>query len=272
MPLGFLRDRLTAAANGTSFLLSASLYANFFVLTLYMQQVLHYSALQAGLAFLATAGHGRRSSPASAQALVTRIGVKPVLLTGLVLLVLASLWYTRLPVDGKYPDRPAPSVHRLRRGIALSFVPVTIAALAGAPEEEAGLASGLINTSQQIGGAIGARDRRRRSRQPHQRPACDRRGRGRRPDRGIPARLLGRRARRRRRAAGGDRLHPARRRSRCRRRSRPRRSPAPDRASRSPASASSSSRSSTWRRPRRSTPACSACRSSSAGRDARRSG
>ena len=81
MPLGFLSDRLTAAANGTSFLLAASMYSNFFVLTLYMQNVLNYSALQAGLAFLATAGTavvvGRRRA-----GLVTRIGVKPVLVTG----------------------------------------------------------------------------------------------------------------------------------------------------------------------------------------------
>ena len=130
------------------------MYANFFVLTLYMQNVLHYSALQAGLAFLATAGTPS-SSPAPSQSLVTRIGVKPVLVTGLIRLLLASLWYTRLPTDGKYPTDLLIPLHRLRRGIALSFVPVTIAALAGAPEHEAGLASGLINTSQQIGGAIG---------------------------------------------------------------------------------------------------------------------
>jgi EmrB/QacA subfamily drug resistance transporter len=154
MPLGFFRDRLMAAANATSFLLSASLYANFFVLTLYMQQVLHYSALQAGLAFLATAGTAVLVAGV-AQAGVTRIGVKPVLLTGLVLLVLASLWYTRLPVDGKYPTDLLLPYIMYGAGIALSYVPVTIAALAGAPEEEAGLASGLINTSQQIGGAIG---------------------------------------------------------------------------------------------------------------------
>ena len=154
LPLGFLRDRLTAAANTTSFLLSGSLYANFFVLTLYMQEVLRYSALQAGLAFLATAGTAVVVAGA-AQALVTRIGVKPVLVTGLVLLVLASLWYTRLPVDGKYPTDLLLPYIVYGAGIALSFVPVTIAALASAPEEEAGLASGLFNTSLQIGGAIG---------------------------------------------------------------------------------------------------------------------
>ena len=154
MPLGFFRDRLMAAANGTSFLLSASLYSNFFVLTLYMQQVLHYSALQAGLAFVATAGTAVLAAGA-AQALVTKIGVKPVLLVGLVLLVLASLWYTRLPVDGSYPSDLLIPYIVYGIGIGFAFVPVTIAALAGAPEEEAGLASGLINTSQQIGGAIG---------------------------------------------------------------------------------------------------------------------
>jgi EmrB/QacA subfamily drug resistance transporter len=154
MPLDFIRDRLTAAANATSFLLAGSMYANFFVLTLYMQQVLNYSALQAGLAFLATAGTAVVVAGPS-QALVTRIGVKPVLVTGLTLLLLASLWYTRLPVDGTYPtDLLIPYVV-YGAAIALSFIPVTIAALAGAPEHEAGLASGMINTSQQIGGAIG---------------------------------------------------------------------------------------------------------------------
>ena len=154
MPLSFVSDRLTAAANATSFLLAGSMYANFFVLTLYMQQVLNYSALQAGLAFLATAGTAVVVAGPS-QALVTRIGVKPVLVTGLALLLLASLWYTRLPVDGSYPTDLLIPYIVYGAAIALSFIPVTIAALAGAPEHEAGLASGLINTSQQIGGAIG---------------------------------------------------------------------------------------------------------------------
>ena len=154
MPLGFFRDRLAAAANGVGFLLSASLYSNFFLLTLYMQNVLHYSSLQAGLAFLATAGTAVVVAGAS-QALVTRIGVKPILVIGLILLTVASIWYTRLPTDGSYGvDLLVPYIV-YGAGIAFAFVPMTIAALAGAPEEEAGLASGLINTSQQIGGAIG---------------------------------------------------------------------------------------------------------------------
>jgi EmrB/QacA subfamily drug resistance transporter len=154
MPLRIFRNRLLAAANATTFLQSASMFANFFVLTLYMQTVLQYSALQAGLAFLATAGTAVVVAGPS-QALVTRIGVKPVLVTGLALIVLASLWYTRLPVHGHYPVDMLPAFVVYGAGIALSFIPVTIAALAGAAEHEAGLASGLVNTSQQIGGAIG---------------------------------------------------------------------------------------------------------------------
>jgi EmrB/QacA subfamily drug resistance transporter len=154
VPLGFFRDKLMAAANTTLFLLSCSLFANFFLLTLYMQNVLQYSSLQAGLAFLATAGTAVVVAGIS-QALVTKVGVKPVLVTGLILLTLASLWYTRLPTDGSYGvDLLVPYIV-YGAGIAFSFVPVTIAALAGAPEEEAGLASGLVNTAQQIGGAIG---------------------------------------------------------------------------------------------------------------------
>jgi EmrB/QacA subfamily drug resistance transporter len=154
MPLRIFGNRLLAAANATGFLQSASMFANFFVLTLYMQNVLHYSALQAGVAFVATAGTAVLTAGFS-QALVTRVGPKPVMVTGLALLVIASLWYTRLPVDGHYPVDMLPAFVVYGAGIALSFIPVSIAALAGVAPYQAGLASGLINTSQQIGGAIG---------------------------------------------------------------------------------------------------------------------
>jgi predicted MFS family arabinose efflux permease len=154
MPLRIFGNRLLSSANATGFLQSASMFANFFVLTLYMQNVLHYSALQAGVAFVATAGTAVLTAGLS-QALVTRIGPKPVMVTGLAMLVVASLWYTRLPVDGHYPVDMLPAFVVYGAGIALSFIPVSIAALAGVAPREAGLASGLINTSQQIGGAIG---------------------------------------------------------------------------------------------------------------------
>ena len=154
MPLGIFRNRLLSAANATSFLQSASMFANFFVLTLYMQTVLGYSALQGGAAFIATAGTAVAVAGPS-QALVTRLGPKPVMVTGLAMIVLASLWYTQLPVEGHYFWDLFPAFVIYGAGIALSFIPVSIAALGGVAPHEAGLASGLINTSQQIGGAIG---------------------------------------------------------------------------------------------------------------------
>ena len=153
MPLGIFRIRLLTAANVVGLLLGGSIFANFFLLTLYTQQVLGYSALQAGLAFLATAGTAVLFA-ALAQALTTRFGPKPVLLTGLTMLSVAVLWYTRLPVEGSYPFDLLPAFIAYGIGIPFSFIPVTIAALAGVDERDSGLASGLINTSQQIGGAI----------------------------------------------------------------------------------------------------------------------
>jgi EmrB/QacA subfamily drug resistance transporter len=154
MPLGIFRNKLLSSANATMFLMSGSMFANFFVLTLYMQTVLHYSALQAGGAFVATAGTAVAVAGPS-QALVTRLGPKPVMVAGLTMIVLASLWYTRLSVDYHYfPDLVFAFV-LYGAGIALAFIPVSISALAGVAPQEAGLASGLINTAQQIGGAIG---------------------------------------------------------------------------------------------------------------------
>jgi EmrB/QacA subfamily drug resistance transporter len=154
MPYSIFRVRTVAGANIVGFLLGSVLFANFFVLTLYVQDVLHYSALQAGVAFVATAGTAVVSAGAS-QALVTRVGVKPILSIGLVLLTAGMVWYTQIPVHGHYAADLLPGYLLVGVGIAFSYVPVSIAALAGVKADEAGLASGLINTSQQIGGAIG---------------------------------------------------------------------------------------------------------------------
>jgi EmrB/QacA subfamily drug resistance transporter len=154
VPFQIFRIRTVAGANVVGALLGATLFANFFVLTLYVQDVLGYSALKTGITFLATAGTAVLAAGV-AQALVTRVGVKPILATGLVLMTAGMLWYTQIPVDGSYWTDLLPGYLFVGVGIAFSFVPVTIAALAGVPEREAGLASGLINTSQQIGGGIG---------------------------------------------------------------------------------------------------------------------
>jgi len=154
MPFHIFRVRTVAGANVVAALLGAVIFANFFVLTLYVQTVLGFSALRAGVTFLATAGTAVIAAGV-AQALVTRVGVKPILSLGLALLTAAMVWYTQIPTDGSYVSDLLPGYLLVGVGIAFSFVPVTIAALAGVEEREAGLASGLINTSQQIGGAIG---------------------------------------------------------------------------------------------------------------------
>jgi EmrB/QacA subfamily drug resistance transporter len=154
MPFRIFRVRTVTGANVVGFLLGALVFANFFLLTLYVQQVLHYSALKAGLTFLATAGTVIPVAGLS-QALVTRIGVRPVLVTGLALLTGGMLWYAQVPVHGSFVPDLLPGYLMVGFGLAFSFIPMSIAALAGVENDEAGLASGLINTSQQIGGALG---------------------------------------------------------------------------------------------------------------------
>ncbi|MGZ4463478.1 MAG: MFS transporter, partial [Gaiellaceae bacterium] len=134
--------------------LGAVIFANFFVLTLYVQQVLGWSALKTGVTFLATAGTTVFFA-GLAQALVTRFGARAVMSVGLLLLAAALAFYTRIPVRGGYAANLQPGYLLFAGGLAFSFVPVSIAALAGIQAHEAGLASGLINTNQQVGGAVG---------------------------------------------------------------------------------------------------------------------
>jgi MFS family permease len=126
----------------------------FLMLTLYMQQVLGYSAMKTGIAYLAVAGTAILWSAVAAQ-LVTRIGVKPVLTVGMVMLTGGLVYFTQVSVGGSYLGDLLPGFLLIGVGIGFSFVPISIAALAGVQPAEAGLASGLINTSQQVGGALG---------------------------------------------------------------------------------------------------------------------
>jgi MFS family permease len=126
----------------------------FLMLTLYMQQVLGYSAMKAGVAYLAVALSAIVWSAVAAQ-LVTRVGVKPVLVTGMTMLTAGLVYFTQVSVGGSYLGDLLPGFLLIGLGIGFSFVPISIAALAGVRAAEAGLASGLINTSQQIGGALG---------------------------------------------------------------------------------------------------------------------
>jgi EmrB/QacA subfamily drug resistance transporter len=154
VPLSIFRIRSLLGANVVGLLLGAVIFANFFVLTLYVQQILGWSALQTGVAFLATAGTVVIWAGV-AQALATRYSPMPVIVVGMLILAASLLWYTQIPVDGHFWPDLLPAYLTFAVGLAFGFVPVTIAALAQIAPQEAGLASGLINTSQQIGGAIG---------------------------------------------------------------------------------------------------------------------
>jgi EmrB/QacA subfamily drug resistance transporter len=154
LPLGIFRLRTLAGANASGLLLAGTLFSQFFLLTLYMQQVLHYSALKTGVAYVALTLTVIGFSGV-AQALTTRVGVRPLLPLGMLIAAGALVLYARLPVKGHYFWDLFPPFILSGLGLALAFVPMSIGALAGVRQSEAGVASGLINTSQQIGGAIG---------------------------------------------------------------------------------------------------------------------
>ena len=154
MRFGLLRTKTVAGANVAGFIMGTAMFSMFLMLTLYMQQVLGYSAMETGVAYLAVAGTAIIWSGVAAQ-LVTRVGVKPVLVSGMAFLTAGLVFFTQVSVGGSYVTDLLPGFLLIGVGIGFSFVPITIAALAGVEPAEAGLASGLINTSQQIGGALG---------------------------------------------------------------------------------------------------------------------
>jgi EmrB/QacA subfamily drug resistance transporter len=154
VPLYLFRIRPVFVANAVGVLLGATIFGGFFLLTLYMQNILGYSPLEAGFAFLATAGMTIPGA-AIAQAVVTRAGVKPVMATGTAFLAFAYLWYTQLPVDGHYWTNLFVPFVISGFGLAFIFIPMSLAALSRVEDRIAGVASGLLNTSQQLGGALG---------------------------------------------------------------------------------------------------------------------
>jgi EmrB/QacA subfamily drug resistance transporter len=154
MPLRIFRLRTVAAANAVGLLLGASFFGFIFVGTLYMQQVLGYSALQTGVAWLA-ASLTSVALAGLAQMLVTRVSAGPVMALGMALVGGGALWATQVSVGGHFWSALAGPFFVAGAGTAFGFIPVSIAGLAGVRERDAGLASGLLNTSQQLGGAIG---------------------------------------------------------------------------------------------------------------------
>ena len=154
MRFGIFRTKTVLGANVAGFILGTALFSMFLMLTLYMQQVLGYSAMKTGLAYLAVAGTAIVWANVAA-ALVGKVGVRPLITAGMAILGLGLAFFAQVSVGGSYASDLLPGFLVIAFGMALCFVPISIAALAGVQEAEAGLASGLINTSQQIGGAVG---------------------------------------------------------------------------------------------------------------------
>jgi EmrB/QacA subfamily drug resistance transporter len=154
LPLRLFRLPTLAASNAAMAIIGAVAFSEFFILTLYMQDVLHYSPVQSGVAFIAFAGTVVVVSNV-AQVIVGRLGVRATLTAGLLTSAVSIALVMRVPVGGHYFFDLFPAFILGGAGMALSFVPVTIGSLAGVERSDAGVASGLVNTSRQIGGAIG---------------------------------------------------------------------------------------------------------------------
>ncbi len=154
VPFRIFKLRALTAANGIMLIFGAGLFSMFFFVSLYMQQVLGFSALEAGLAYLPLSVGIIVAAGVSSQ-LATRYGVRPVMIGGLVLVAIGLAWFSQVSAGGSFvSDVLGPSVVAAV-GAGMVFVPVTISSVAGVAEQDSGLASGLINTSQQIGGALG---------------------------------------------------------------------------------------------------------------------
>jgi EmrB/QacA subfamily drug resistance transporter len=154
MPFSIFRLRTLRGANVVGLLIGMSLFSMFFFISLYLQQVLGFSALKTGLSYLPLAFAIIFAAGAASQ-LVTRLGYKAPLTAGMVMIAGALIWFSQVSAGGSYlSDVLFPSI-LVGVGLGFAFVPVTIAAVAGTRSDEAGLASGLINTSQQVGGALG---------------------------------------------------------------------------------------------------------------------
>ncbi len=154
MPFSIFRNRTLTGANVVGILTGASLFSMFFFISLYMQNVLGYSAIKAGVSYLPLAVTIIIAAGVASQ-VVTKIGYKPILAAGMLLIGAGLLWFGQISPDGTYlSDVLGPSL-LAAVGLGFAFVPQTIAAVSGVDDHEAGLASGLINTSQQVGGALG---------------------------------------------------------------------------------------------------------------------
>ena len=155
MPFAIFRLRTLRGANIVGLLIGMCLFSMFFFISLYLQDVMHYSPIKTGLAYLPMTG-GIMLTAGAASPIVNRIGFKAPLVAGLLLMGGGLIWFSRIPATGgSYAsDVLGPSLIAAV-GLGLTFVTITIAAVTGTRSHQAGLASGLINTSQQVGGALG---------------------------------------------------------------------------------------------------------------------
>jgi len=154
LPLGLFKIRSLSASNAAVFLVSSSMFATWFFMTLYLQNVLGYDALRAGLAFVPS-GLAVIAGTQLSSRLVGRVGMRVLLLAGPLIIAAGLLWFAQLPSRGSYAGHVlGPSVVTML-GFGMAFVPLTMSAVAGVPSNEAGIASGVFQTSRQVGGAIG---------------------------------------------------------------------------------------------------------------------
>jgi EmrB/QacA subfamily drug resistance transporter len=154
VPFSIFRLRTLRGANVVSLLVAMSLFSMFFFISLYMQQVLGYDALKAGISYLPLA-LTIIVSAGVASVMVTRIGFKITLIAGMLLITGGLVWFAQVPPHGSYVSDLLGPMLVAAVGLGFAFVPVTIAAVTGIRPDQAGLASGLVNTSQQVGGALG---------------------------------------------------------------------------------------------------------------------
>jgi EmrB/QacA subfamily drug resistance transporter len=152
--LSIFRVRSLLTANLTMFLVFSGMFAMFFFNTLYIQRVLGYHPLKAGVAFLPFTA-GIMVSAGIASGFAPRIGVRPVAAAGMILTAIGMLFFARMPVHGSYAVDVLPGMILASLGMGAVFMPLTLIATTGLEDEDQGLASGLFNTSQQIGGALG---------------------------------------------------------------------------------------------------------------------
>jgi MFS family permease len=155
MPLRIFRSRNISVANGVQALMVAGIFGMFFLGALYLQQVLGYDAVDVGLAFLPIALAIAALSLGLSARLITRFGAKNTLIPGLAVLPIGLAYFARAPINADYLTDLFPAFLLLGIGAGLSFPSLMTLAMAGATQEESGLASGLVNTTQQVGGALG---------------------------------------------------------------------------------------------------------------------